>query len=52
MSRQKHIKVPLPEWWQTTLAIMIFILAFKIDPATAKEMIKTVIDLLSKHWSS
>lgn len=52
MSRQKHIKVPLPEWWQATLAIMFFILAYKIDPATAKIMITTVIDLLAKHYAS
>ncbi len=47
MSKNRHIKIPLPKWkwWQTALAMAIAILASKIEPMEAlnilKELLKT-----------
>ena len=42
MSKQKHIKIPLPnwKWWQMTIAIVVIILAFRINAAPAFELLK------------
>ena len=58
MSKNRHIKIPLPKWkwWQTALAMAIAILASKVEPMEAlnilKELLKTWLlnyNLLSSH---
>lgn len=42
MSKQKHIKIPLPnwKWWQVTIATVVIIFAFRIDITPAFELLK------------
>ena len=42
MSKQKNIKIPLPnwKWWQTGIILIMIILAFRIDATPAFELLK------------
>lgn len=50
MSKQKNLKIPLPNWtwWQTTKAIALIILACRID--LNDELISLLKELI-KLWS-
>lgn len=50
MSKQKHFKLPIPNWtwWQTTKTIVLLILAFRID---ISDEILQLIKVLIKIWS-
>lgn len=42
MKKQKHIKIPLPQWkwWQVVIAIIAIITAFRADAAPLLELLK------------
>ena len=50
MGKQRYLKIPIPKWnwWQTTIAVFIFIIAYKSD-ADGKviNLLKEIIKLLS-----
>tara|TARA_R110000751_G_scaffold184035_1_gene290529 strand:- start:2015 stop:2170 length:156 start_codon:yes stop_codon:yes gene_type:complete len=50
MSKQKHLKIPIPKWtwWQTTKAIALIILVSRIK---INEEIISLIKEIIKWWS-
>jgi hypothetical protein len=42
MKKQKHIKIPLPQWkwWQVTTATAVIIIAFRADVTPLMELLK------------
>ncbi len=50
MSKQKHLKIPIPKWtwWQTTKAIAFIILVSRIK--FSEELIEFIKELI-KFWS-
>jgi len=51
MSKQKNIKIPLPnwKWWQTALIFSLIIFVFKIEPNNVYSLIKFfIVKWLSK----
>jgi hypothetical protein len=50
MSKQKHLKIPIPKWtwWQTTKTIVLIILASRIEIG---DEIISFIKALLKLWS-
>lgn len=47
MSKQKHIKIPLPKlkWWQFTIMIVAIILASKAEPTASLISLLKIISL-------
>lgn len=48
MAKSNHMKVKLPNWWQTLIIAVVLITVFRTDPMTVFEAIKELV----KYWLS
>ena len=43
MSKNIHIKIPLPKWWQMAIIFAVIILALRVDATPAWEFLKNCL---------